>query len=82
LGSAIGPFHRGMSLALLILAVELVRHSRGQERWVLSVALATLSLLALKRDPRSARRYAGLTAYLNIVLDGGRAVSKLEGVRR
>jgi hypothetical protein len=52
LSSEIGRFHRGISLALLILAVlimavELVRHGRGPERWVLSAALATLSLLAL-----------------------------------
>jgi hypothetical protein len=53
LSSAIGRFHRGLSLALLILAalimaIELVRHSRGPERWVLSASVATLSLLALK----------------------------------
>src|ERR1700694_1043918 len=52
LSSAIGRFHRGISLALLILAtlimaVELVRHGRGPERWLLSAAVATLSLLAL-----------------------------------
>jgi len=52
LSSAVGRFHSGISLTLLILAalimaVELVRHGRGPERWVLSAALATLSLLAL-----------------------------------
>ena len=52
LDSAVGRFHRGISLTLLILAalimaVELVRHGRGPERWALSVAVATLSLLAL-----------------------------------
>ncbi len=52
LSSAIGRFHRGVSLALLILAasilaIELVRHGRGPERWLLSAAVATLSLLAL-----------------------------------
>ena len=64
LSTAIGRFHRAISLALLILAalimaVELVRHGRGPERWVLSAGLATLSLLALnlarglRADPRS-----------------------------
>jgi len=52
LSTAIGRFHRGISLALLILAalimaIELVRHGRGPERWILSAAVATLSLLAL-----------------------------------
>ena len=52
LRSEIGRFHRGISLALLILAAlimtaELVRHGRGPERWVLSAAVAILSLLAL-----------------------------------
>jgi len=52
LSSAVGRFHRGISLTLLILAalimaVELVRYGRGPERWALSVAVATLSLLAL-----------------------------------
>jgi len=50
--TAIGRFHRGISLALLILAtlimaIELVRHGRGPERWLLSAAVLTLSLLAL-----------------------------------
>jgi len=64
LSSEIGRFHRGISLALVILAasimaVELVRHGRGPERWVLSAAVATLSLFALhvarglRADPRS-----------------------------
>lgn len=63
LSTAIGRFHRAISLALLILAalimaVELVRHGRGPERWVLSAGLATLCLLALnlarglRADPR------------------------------
>lgn len=52
LSTAIGRFHRGISLALLILAalimaIELIRHGRGPERWLLSAAVATLSLLAL-----------------------------------
>jgi len=64
LSSEIGRFHRGISLALLILAtlimaIELVRHGRGSERWLLSAAVATLSLLALtvarglRRDTRA-----------------------------
>ena len=64
LRSEIGRFHRGISLVLLILAasimaVELVRHGRGPERWVLSAAVVSLSLLALnvarglRTDPRS-----------------------------
>jgi len=64
LSSEIGRFHRGISLALLILAtlimaIELVRHGRGSERWILSAAVATLSLLALtvarglRRDTRA-----------------------------
>jgi len=62
LNSAIGRFHRGVSLALLILAalilaIELVRHGRGPERWLLSAAVATLSLLALNL----ARRLGGDT---------------------
>jgi hypothetical protein len=46
-------------LATLIMAVELVRHGRGPERWVLSAAVLTLSLLALnvarglRRDTRA-----------------------------
>ena len=60
LSSEIGRFHRGISLALLILAtlimaIELVRHGRGSERWILSAAVATLSLLALN-VARSLRR--------------------------
>jgi hypothetical protein len=52
LSSAVGRFHRGISLTLLILAalimaVELVRHGRGPARWILSAAVVTLSLLAL-----------------------------------
>jgi hypothetical protein len=53
LSSAIGRFHRGISLVLLVLAglimsIELLRHGHGLERWVLSAAVATLSLFALK----------------------------------
>jgi len=52
LSSAIGRFHRGLSLTLLILAVlimaiELVLHRSGPERWLLSAAVVALSLLAL-----------------------------------
>lgn len=52
LSSAIGRFHRGVSLALLILAglliaVELVRHGHGSEQWVLATAEVTVSLLAV-----------------------------------
>ena len=52
LESAIGRFHRGISLALLILAglivaIELVRHDHGIERWVLSSTVLMVSLLAL-----------------------------------
>jgi hypothetical protein len=51
LSSAIGRFHRGMSLALLVLAgcimtIELWRHGHGPERWMLAVAVTVLSLLA------------------------------------
>jgi hypothetical protein len=52
LSSEIGRFHRGISLALLILAalimaIELLRHGYGPESWVLYAAVAALSLLAL-----------------------------------
>jgi len=52
LSSAIGRFHRGMSLALLVLAcwimtIELWRHGHNPERWMLAAAVAVLSLLAL-----------------------------------
>lgn len=52
LSSAIGRFHRGISLALLILAalimtVELLRHGHGNERWMLSTGFAIAGLLAL-----------------------------------
>lgn len=51
LNTEIGRFHRGISLALLILAVlilavELFR-GQGPERWVLSAGLIILSLLVL-----------------------------------
>lgn len=61
LSSAIGRFHRGISLALLILAVlimtiELLRHGHGREGWMLSTGLTIVSLLALNlgRTLRSA----------------------------
>ena len=52
LSSAIGRFHRGISLALLVLAgliiaIELLRHGHGAERWVLSMAVVIVSLLGL-----------------------------------
>ena len=52
LSSAIGRFHRGISLALLILAalimtIELLRHGHGNERWMLSTGFAIAGLLAL-----------------------------------
>ena len=52
LSSAIGRFHRGISLTLLVLAgliiaIELLRHGHGTERWVLSPAVLIVSLLAL-----------------------------------
>jgi hypothetical protein len=52
LSSAIGRFHRGMSLALLFLAcwimtIELWRHGHNRERWMLAAAVTVLSLLAL-----------------------------------
>lgn len=51
LSSAIGRFHRGMSLALLVLAglimtVELLRHGHGPARWILAIGATVLSLLA------------------------------------
>ena len=50
LSSAIGRFHRGMSLALLILAglimtIELLRHGHGPERKMLVAVVTVLSLL-------------------------------------
>jgi len=52
LSSAIGRFHRGISLALLVLAaliltIELLRHGHGTEGWILSAGLTIVSLLAL-----------------------------------
>ena len=52
LSSAIGRFHRGISLALLALAalimtIELLRHDHGRERWMLSMGLMVVSLLSL-----------------------------------
>lgn len=59
LSSAMGRFHRGLSLVLLILAgliaaVELIRHDHGTERWLLSAVLLTIALLGMQRvrDPR------------------------------
>ena len=61
LSSAIGRFHRGISLVLLILAVlimtiELLRHGHGKEGWMLSTGWTVVSLLALNlgRTLRSA----------------------------
>jgi hypothetical protein len=52
LSSAIGRFHRGISLALLVLAglivvVELLRHDHGPERWALATVVVTVSLLVV-----------------------------------
>ena len=52
LRSAIGRFHRGISLVLvllatLILAVELFRSYRGPERWMLSMAVVAASSISL-----------------------------------
>jgi len=52
LSSAIGRFHRGISLALLVLAalimtIELLRHAHDKERWMLSTGLTIVCLLAL-----------------------------------
>jgi len=52
LSTEIGRFHRGLSLALLflaalILAVELLRHDHGTERWVLAGALTIISVLTV-----------------------------------
>ena len=54
LTSAIGRFHRGLSLMFLILAglmlcVELIRHDHGNERWLLSAAVLTVGLVAIQR---------------------------------
>jgi hypothetical protein len=54
LSSAMGQFHRGLSLVLVILAglitgVELVRHHHGTERWILSAAVLMVALLAVQR---------------------------------
>jgi hypothetical protein len=53
LSSAIGRFHRGISLALLVVAglimtIELVRYGHGRERWMLATGLMIVSLVALK----------------------------------
>jgi hypothetical protein len=50
LASAIGRFHRGMSLVFVVLAgmivfVELLRHDHGIERWILSATLLPMALL-------------------------------------
>jgi len=54
LSSAMGQFHRGLSLVLVILAgliagVELIRHDHGTERWLLSAVLLMVALLAVQR---------------------------------
>lgn len=53
ISSAIGRFHRAMSLVLttlaaLILAIELVRYPHGTERWILIPAAVLVSSLALR----------------------------------
>jgi hypothetical protein len=50
LASAIGRFHRGMSLVLVVLAglivvAELLRHDHGTERWILSCVMLVIALL-------------------------------------
>jgi hypothetical protein len=59
LRSAVGRFHRGMSLALVVLAglitaIELFRHDHGAERWALSTVLVAVALIGLRivRDLR------------------------------
>ncbi len=52
LSSATGRFHRGISLTLVVLAalifgVELVRYSKGAERWMLAAGFTGVSALAL-----------------------------------
>ncbi len=52
LQSAMGRFHRGMSLALLALAglivlTELIRHDHGTERWMLFTLLAAIAMLSV-----------------------------------
>ncbi len=52
LSTEIGRFHRGMSLALLLLAalitaVEFLRHDHGTERWVLAGVLVAIAGLAM-----------------------------------
>jgi len=64
LSSAIGRFHRGISLALLILAalimiIELMRYGHGRERWMLSAGLMIVGVLALKLG-RSLGRQSGI----------------------
>ncbi len=54
LSSALGRFHRGLSLVFVILAglivaAELVRHDHGTERWILSAAVLTVALLGAQR---------------------------------
>ncbi len=52
LSSAIGGFHRGISLSVLVLAgliiaIEIYRHNHGAERLVLGIAMVIVSLLGL-----------------------------------
>ena len=54
LSSAMGQFHRGLSLVLVILAgliagVELIRHDHGTERWLLSAMLLMVAWLGVQR---------------------------------
>jgi hypothetical protein len=64
LSSAIGRFHRGMSLALLVLAglivlIELFRYGHGTEGWVLSAAMLVIALLCVHvvRDLRQPAQF-------------------------
>jgi hypothetical protein len=52
LSSAIGRFHRGVSLSILVLAgliigIEIFRHNHGMERVALVVIMVMVSLLGL-----------------------------------
>jgi hypothetical protein len=63
LKSAIGRFHRGISLLLLVLAsliivIELFRHNHGIERLVLATVMIMVSLLCINLA-RSLREHLG-----------------------
>jgi len=60
LSLGIGRFHRGISLALLVLSglimtIELLRHGHGREGWMLSTLVMIVILLALN-SARSLRK--------------------------